>query len=562
MLTQESFLSDTSHKKASRDIAMRGFHSQNVVLFVSIFVLIAPGYCYRLSDALKSGEGDLRIPRFSVQIGHLHPSRERAERLQASIWHKTKIMAAEEGRLHAKRNGAYSRILYVTDYSADPTGQYDSTRALQTAINEAFKIATRHELLPGIPDLGGVEIHLEGGDYIISYPLQFPSKGGGNLVIHGGTIRATFTFPRDGYLIEAWSAYSVSLRANQTKASLRERKQRSLPLSKEFLAYEDIIIRDLLLDANFRGGGILLVDSIRVTVENVYVTHFESDGILVEGGHETIIRDSFFGQFITTGKDPRESDFTGIGINLISNDNVVSDVVIFSAAYGIAVSGVGNFITGVHAYNKAARLGGVGIYLQLPGYTQTRIVGCHLEGTGIIAEDPLQLEISSSFFSDDANILLRSTKKSHAISYLTIINNMFTGSSRGVPVVQLDESAGRFTAVYDTIVDQNTAYGMNLKATVARATLASSYTWRLNLNERLLFRDFIQNVQYSLYVSSNYFPKHVLRSVKDNTVVVDSDTRVSGTVSVLVDQSSDSLSLRTSVPEDTELTRSRVLFVR
>lgn len=80
-------------------------------------------------------------------------------------------------------NGGYSRIFYVTDYNADPTGQYDSTRALQNTINQAFAVATKHELLPGIPDLGGVEIHLEGGDYLISYPLQFPSKGGGNLVV-------------------------------------------------------------------------------------------------------------------------------------------------------------------------------------------------------------------------------------------------------------------------------------------------------------------------------------------------------------------------------------------
>lgn len=363
--------------------------------------------------------------------------------------------------------------------------------------------------------------------------------------IHGGSIRATSNFPADGYLIELWSSYSQSLRGNQTKSSLREREGRSLPLSKEFIAYEDIIIRDLLLDAGFRGGGLLIVDSLRVTVENVYITHFKTDGILVEGGHEAVIRDSFFGQFITSGGDPREKDFSGIGINLISKGNVVSDVVIFSAAYGISLSGEGNYITGVHAYNKVASLGGVGIYLQLPGYTQTRIVGCHLQGTGIIAEDPLQLEISNNYFSGDANILLRSTKKSHAISYVTITNNMFTGSSRNIPIVELDETAGRFSSVYDTLVDQNTAYGMTLKASVARATLTSSYTWRLNLNERLLFRDFIQNCQYSLFVNGKDFPRHVLRSVKDNTVVVDADARVSGTVSVLVDQSSDSLNLGT-----------------
>jgi hypothetical protein len=125
--------------------------------------------------------------------------------------------------------------------------------------------------------------------------------------------------------------------------------------------------------------------------------------------------------------------------------------------------------------------------------------------------------------------------------------------------IQAGEEAA---SVYDTLVDQNTAYGMALKATIARATLASSYTWRLNLNERLLFRDFIQNTQYSLYINGKDFPKHVLRSVKDNTVVVDADSRVSGTVSVLVDQSSDSLVLRSGseIPVDTGAAGSKTLF--
>jgi hypothetical protein len=87
-----------------------------------------------------------------------------------------------------------SRVFYVTDNNADPTGYYDSTRALQATINQAFNVPTHRELLPGIPDLGGVEIHLEGGDYLISSPLQFPSKGGGNLVVCSSPIIIMFKF--------------------------------------------------------------------------------------------------------------------------------------------------------------------------------------------------------------------------------------------------------------------------------------------------------------------------------------------------------------------------------
>jgi hypothetical protein len=529
------------------------------VLAASLPLFVVPVSGHRLSELFRSrtpAAAELtaarKSPRFSARYAkHVHRGRESAHALQSSLWEETKAQAIQDGQFRKKEfvgKASNSRVFYVTDNNADPTGYYDSTRALQATINQAFNVPTHRELLPGIPDLGGVEIHLEGGDYLISSPLQFPSKGGGNLVIHGGSIRASDRFPKDGYLIELWTAYSQSLRANKTKASLRDRTGHTLTASNEYLAFEKITIRDLLLDANFRGGGILVVDSIRVMVENVYVTHFYTDGILVEGGHETYIHDSFFGQYITSGGDPRESSFSGIGINLISNDNLVSDVVIFSAAYGISISGQANLITGVHAYNKATAFGGVGIYLQLPGYTQTRILGCYLDFTGIIAEDPLELEIADSFFLGDGNILLRSTKKSHSIYFLTITGNMFAGSSKGTPTVELDESAGRFTSVYDTVIDQNTAYGMVLKSTVARATLSrtNSWTWKLDLSERLLFRDFIQNAQYSMYVPGKDFPRHVLRSVKDNTVIVDTDARVTGTVSVLVDQSSDSLSLSNS----------------
>jgi hypothetical protein len=30
----------------------------------------------------------------------------------------------------------------------------------------------------------------------------------------------------------------------------------------------------------FQGGGLLIVDSMHITVENVYISHFETDGIL------------------------------------------------------------------------------------------------------------------------------------------------------------------------------------------------------------------------------------------------------------------------------------------
>ncbi|KAE9619968.1 putative polygalacturonase [Lupinus albus] len=285
------------------------------------------------------------------------------------------------------------RVYLVTSYGADPTGNSDSTEAILAAIAEATNGSSERFMMRGINDLGGVQINLQGGNYIINKPLQLPVAGVGNLMIHGGTIKASNNFPSDGYLID------LSNSGESKKSS-----------TSSTYNYEYITLKDLFLDSNFRGGGISVINSLRTNIDNCYITHFTTNGILVQSGHETYIRNSFLGQHITAGGDKDERKFSGIGISLHGNDNAVTDVVIFSAAIGIMVSGQANIISGVHCYNKASNFGGTGIYLKLPGLTQTRIVNSYMDYTKIVAEDPVQLHISSSFFLGDANIVLKSIK--------------------------------------------------------------------------------------------------------------------------------------------------------
>jgi len=131
--------------------------------------------------------------------------------------------------------------------------------------------------------------------------------------------------------------------------------------------YEYITFKDLFLDSNFKGGGISITNSLRINIDNCYITHFTTNGILVQSGHETYIRNTFIGQHITAGGDKNERKFSGIGISLQGNDNAITDVVIFSANIGILITGQANIISGVHCYNKASGFGGTGIYLKLPG---------------------------------------------------------------------------------------------------------------------------------------------------------------------------------------------------
>ncbi|MBA0683188.1 hypothetical protein Goari_024859, partial [Gossypium aridum] len=351
--------------------------------------------------------------------------------------------------------------------------------------------------------------------------------------IHGGTLRASDDFPVDGYLIDL----SPNSWASSTEEEIREGSSLKLNLqltsSSSSYNYEYITLRDLMLDSNYRGGGISVINSLRTSIDNCYIAHFSTNGILVQGGHETYIRNSFLGQHITAGGDAGERNYTGTAINLMGNDNAVTDVVIFSAAIGIMASGQANTFSGVHCYNKATGFGGTGIYLKLPGLTQTRIVNSYLDYTGIVAEDPVQLHISSSFFLGDAFILLKSING--VANGVTIVDNMFSGSNKGVDIVQLE---GPFTQIDQVVVDRNSAKGMNIKATVARGSVeGNSSSWTVDFNPVLLFPNLIKHVQYSLSSSrGSSFPSHALRNVSENQVVIESDLAVLANVFVTVDQ--------------------------
>uniref|UniRef100_A0A0V0IAD6 Putative polygalacturonase QRT3-like n=1 Tax=Solanum chacoense TaxID=4108 RepID=A0A0V0IAD6_SOLCH len=332
-------------------------------------------------------------------------------------------------------------------------------------------------------------------------------------MIHGGTLKASDDFPTDGYLLDLSTSSSNA---------------------PEFL-FEFITLRDLLLDANFRGGGIQVINSVRTSIDNCYITHFTTNGILAKGGHETYIRNSFLGQHITAGGDKAERNFSGTAINLMGNDNSVTDVVIFSAEIGIIVSGQANLLSGIHCYNKATGFGGTGIYLKLPGLTQTRIVDSYLDYTGIVAEDPVQLTISNTFFLGDAFVKLKSING--VVNGVNIVDNMFSGSNKGIDIIQLDQNNGPFKTIEQVVVDRNNVKGMNLKGTIGSGVVEGNGTsWTMDFNPILIFPNLIKHVQYTFFPSGNAFVNHALRNASNNKVLVESNVQVPARVFVMVDQ--------------------------
>lgn len=84
------------------------------------------------------------------------------------------------------------RVFYPIAYGADPTGANESSDAFLKTLGDAFQLQNGLKLLPGINDLGGAVIDLQGGNYKINQPLRFPS-GGGNVVVSLSLSRSNFS---------------------------------------------------------------------------------------------------------------------------------------------------------------------------------------------------------------------------------------------------------------------------------------------------------------------------------------------------------------------------------
>ncbi|MED6220564.1 hypothetical protein PIB30_046032 [Stylosanthes scabra] len=426
-----------------------------------------------------------------------------------------------------------SRVVYPAEYGADTSGARDSSEAIIKALEDAFSLESEAELLAGVKDLGGVLVDLQGGNYTISKPIKFPNSAAGNLVVHGGTLRASEEFPTDRHLVELWASSTQKLPKTSSYDNLYDKKLQQ----PKGIYYEDITFRDILFDSGYRGGGIFVIDSARIRINNCFFLHFTTEGILVQDGHETYISSSFLGQHSTIGGDPGERQFSGTAIDLASNDNAVTDVAIFSAAIGIILRGQANIVTGVHCYNKATGFGGTGILVKLAGNSQTRIDNCYMDYTSIVMEDPVQVHVTNGYFLGDANIVVKSIKGQ--ISGLNIVNNMFTGNPNSkVPIVALD---GEFGNVDQVVIDLNSVDGMGLRSTVGKQSVAGNGTkWVADFSGVLVFPNRINHFQYSFYSQggpdNNKFVNHAVTNVTNNVVIVESDKPVNGVVSFLVEQ--------------------------
>lgn len=262
----------------------------------------------------------LRVPAHHLFPAAMHARTRAAHRAEISRWSSPVRAAA-------------SPVVFPTSLGADPTGVADSTAAFTAALGAVLARRTGKNMSDGIADLGGVVLDLQGGEYLISAPLAIPQFFG-NMRIIDGTLRASPGFPAARFLIEV-GATPCKTPSGQGSCN------------------ENVGMSGLTLDGSHVAAGCLkIAATMGATLDaSSAVFGFVSTGILLAGGHETMISETWVAAYFWS--DPKKESNDAVGISVAGNDHFVSNSIIFSARVGVDVIGAANKLTNVHTWNCA-----------------------------------------------------------------------------------------------------------------------------------------------------------------------------------------------------------------
>jgi len=133
--------------------------------------------------------------------------------------------------------------------------------------------------------------------------------------------------------------------------------------------------------------------------------------------------------------------------------------------------------------------------------------------------------------------VLQASTKSHQIQGLSIRDNQYDNCNNDSII--LDERAAKFTGVFDTVIDGNMmspSYKVKSTKETAQLRQVNAQTWTFDFTDRLLFSK-IETVDYSIQIEGSTFARHTARPPVGRTVTIETDTPVTATVTVTVDQS-------------------------
>lgn len=281
--------------------------------------------------------------------------------------------------------GAPDPELNPVSFGADPTGRTDSTGAFQQLMKELLSKNTG-TLAENIVDLGGATVDLQGGVYLINEPLVIPSNFG-NAQFQYGTLRAGPGWSdRTRYMVEIGSESCSN-------------GQHSCNMNFGFTG--------ILFDSGLRAAGSIQIAATMGASIGPLTYHlgFLTAGVHLVGGHESMVHESWFGEFFwgSSQKENATALNNSVGVLINGNDHFVEDTICFSSTIGVLLTGAANLLQGVHTWNDATAHGGRGI---VSTAQQNRFIGVYLDFTDLTLVDPSAHLITNAFFLGGGRIEL------------------------------------------------------------------------------------------------------------------------------------------------------------
>lgn len=387
-----------------------------------------------------------------------------------------------------------------------------------------------------ITDLGGVTVDLQGGVYLLTAPVVIPPNYG-NVMFTSGTLRANGWSDASRYIVEVGGSGCT----NQQKS-----------------CNMDIGFTGILFDSNLEAAGSLQITATMGLNVGPLTYHmgFLKAGVDIEGGHEVMVHESWFGEFYWG--DPRKENMTLLAdsssILIDGNDHFVLDTISFSSTVGVMLNGAANLLQGVHTWNCATGHGGRGVVTTA---SQNRFEGIYMDFTDFTAVDPTAIVVSDSFFLGGGRIELVPGNGA-VVSGLNLRDNEFWdpyGLTDGATVITNTTSpwsSGKpFASVTDatiagTLVEPNSVFrplSTRVTRTVAVSSARSSVSVDFGPHMPFLVTEApLQSVEFSVSAQGSVIPSSTARFNSTSlTVVIEASEAFVGSVTVTADQSKRSI---------------------
>lgn len=414
-----------------------------------------------------------------------------------------------------------SPLIRVTDFGADPTGVKDSTEAFNKAVAELLsRKKFNSTMADGINDLGGAVIDLEGGNYTISDTILFPYFYG-NYQIKDGSIRASLTFPADKFMLQ----FGGDVACTNFQGS----------------CIENIGLSHLFFDgSHVAAGNVKISKTMGSTLgPQLFFTGFNHYGIYLDGGHESMIHQAWFGAYYYSyaSNVKIEPDCTAIYIH--GNDHYVTDTIVFRTPLGMDVLNEATVINGFHIWNGQAEYG-----LRIRS-RYVRMTNSYIDYTRMKIEGNIDHIILENTFFLEGTLVLEPHSQTATCQNFFMFNSDYQingGKEKGTSIVYSQEF-GKFTTIKNVKIE-NVFHTKRELIRMTKVQLTKKQTnatnWVFDLSNKLVFNR-IGSVQYSIQNEENKAVGSYIKPFESGSMKVEIVTAepVTGTVFLTVDENND-----------------------